>query len=101
MPIRPVIVTFFFRVYLFYEYVQSNQSNTHDRKKKQSKLISSMLFSCFSARLFLVYKIKSLGSDYASETVIVTAFIWAMEKFNFRIKAGLFVGSMVAVTVTK
>ena len=33
MPIRPISVTVFFGVHLFYEYAQSNQSNTRNHKK--------------------------------------------------------------------
>ena len=47
---------------LFYEYVQSNQSNTRDRKKpsqqEQTFFCNALLF--FSAHLFRVYSIESL-----------------------------------------
>ena len=63
MPIRQISVTFFFTVHLCYEYVQSNQSNTRDRKKNFATRanIYSMLFS-FSpcSSLFLVYFVSSL-----------------------------------------
>ena len=48
---------FFFTVLSFYEYVQSNRSNTRDREKpsqqEQTFFFNALLF--FSARLFLVY----------------------------------------------
>ena len=72
MPIRPISVTFFFTVYSFYEYVQSNQQNARDRKKilrNQSKLFFFNARLFFSARLFLVYQIKSLGLDSAAGNV--------------------------------
>ena len=50
MPIRPINVTFFFTVHSFYEYVQSNQSNTRDRRKRlqqeQTFFLQSSLFFC-------------------------------------------------------
>ena len=48
MPIRPFSVIFFFTVQMFNEYVQTNQSNTRDRKNVRYK---NKLF--FSASLFV------------------------------------------------
>ena len=56
MPIRPISATFFFMVHSLYDYLQSNQSNTHDGKNLLTK--SKLFFNAFlflSARLFLVY----------------------------------------------
>ena len=53
MPIHPISVTFFFTVHSFCEYVQSNQSNTRDRKKpsQEKQTFFSVLFSFFRASL--------------------------------------------------
>ena len=48
---------FFFTMHSFYEYAQSNQSNTHDHKKlsphDQTLFFNVLLF--FLASLFLIY----------------------------------------------
>ena len=48
MTIRPISVTFFFTVHSFYEYVQSNQLHTHDRKnlsqQEQPFFFNALLF---------------------------------------------------------
>ena len=69
MPICSISLTFFITVHSFYENVQSNQSNTRDRKKTFATranffFLNPLLF--FSARLFLVYLIMSLWS-YGNE----------------------------------
>ena len=53
MPIRPLSMTFFFIVHLFYKYVQSNQLNTRDRKKlsQQEETFFSLIIFSFSARV--------------------------------------------------
>ena len=63
---------FFFTVHSFYVYDRPNQSNTRDRKKssqqQQSFFFNPLLF--LSARLFLVYKMKSLWLDWASNICV-------------------------------
>ena len=51
-------LSFFFTAHSFYEYVQSNQSNTRDHKNvcHKSKLFSSMLFSFSPCLCFLSTK---------------------------------------------
>ena len=65
MPIRPISVTFFFTVHLFYKYVQSSQSNTRSRKKtfttRANFFFNAHFF--FSTGLFLDYK-KICGAAY-------------------------------------
>ena len=59
MPIRTTSVTFFFTVYSLLEYVQSNQSNTRDRKNRlqqeQTRFLecSSLFFSQASSSSLL------------------------------------------------
>ena len=56
MLVRSVGVTFF-TVHSFYEYIQSNQSNTRDRKK-YSQQEQLFFFQCFS--LFLRASVSGL-----------------------------------------
>ena len=55
-PICPINVTFFYTVHLFYEYVQSNQSNTRDRKnlRNTSKLFSNLFYSLVNKKSIIM-----------------------------------------------
>ena len=66
MSIRSIRVTFFFTVHPFYEYVQSNQSNTRDPKKPSQ----AQTFFIYCSSLFLRASVSSLPNKESYDETI-------------------------------
>ena len=64
MPFRPISVSIFLMVHSFYEYIESNQSKTRDRKKRLQQE-QTFVLQCFS--LFLRSSVCSLLPDKARD----------------------------------